>query len=73
MKIDLDCIDVASLFPIDVVVFVVVAKGTGETGDCYEIVWSRISSLDFRIQTVQSLAIDNLRGKLIKFENKQAN
>ena len=35
MKIDLDCIDVASLFPIDVVVFVVVAKGTG---DCYEIV-----------------------------------
>lgn len=70
MKIDLDCIDVAWLFPIDVVVFVVVAKGTG---DCYEIVWSRISSLNFRIQTVQSLAIDNLRGKLIKFENKQAN
>ena len=67
MKIDLDCIDVASLFPIDVVV----AKGRGTAS--YEIVWSRISSLDFRIQTVQSLAIDNLRGKLIKFENKQAN
>ena len=71
MKIDLDCIDVASLFPIDVVVFVVVAKRRGTAS--YEIVWSRISSLNFRIQTVQSLAIDNLRGKLITFENKQAN
>lgn len=30
MKIDLDCIDVTLLFPIDIVVFVVVAKGTGE-------------------------------------------
>ena len=46
-------------------------RGRGSVS--YEIVWSRISSLDFRIQTVQSLAIDNLRGKLIKFENKQAN
>lgn len=45
----------------------------GRVSVSYEIVWSRISSLDFRIQTVQSLAIDNLRGKLIKFENKQAN